>query len=133
MSFESYRYVSFTTYKKDGNPVALPVWIVQLDDGKYAFTTELDSYKVRRVRRNPNSSIRPCSMRGSVDDNAPTLQVNSQVSTDKKVLAEVERKLREKYGIQFVLLQVVDALRRFFTQKPVENCVMVMRVDPSHN
>ena len=33
------KYVSFTSYKKDGTTVSLPVWVVPFEGG-YAFTTD---------------------------------------------------------------------------------------------
>ena len=50
------KYVSFTTYKKDGNAVSLPVWVVPFEGG-YAFTTDHDAFKVKRVRRDPRATL----------------------------------------------------------------------------
>mgnify|MGYP000473367737 CR=1 FL=1 len=65
------KYVSLTTFRRDGSPVATPVWIAALDDGRLAFTTDPSSWKVKRVRRNATVELRPCTVRGKVAPDAP--------------------------------------------------------------
>lgn len=65
------RYVSLTTYRKDGTPVPTPVWHVP-HDGELWIVTEADSGKVKRIRRNPQVRVAPCSLRGKVEPGAPS-------------------------------------------------------------
>jgi PPOX class probable F420-dependent enzyme len=60
----SAHYVLLTTYRKDGTPVATPVWAVPRD-GKLYVWTEVESWKVKRMRNNPKVTVRPCGMRGA--------------------------------------------------------------------
>lgn len=46
------RYLSITSYKRDGRGVATPVWFA-CRDGKLLVETDAASGKVKRVRRNP--------------------------------------------------------------------------------
>ena len=46
------RYLSVTSFKRDGTGVATPVWFVSDGSRLFAFT-DLHSAKVRRIRRNP--------------------------------------------------------------------------------
>jgi len=57
------RYVSITTFKRDGTPVSTPVWCAG-DGGSLLVFTEADSWKVRRIRHDPHFRITPCSARG---------------------------------------------------------------------
>ena len=66
------RYVSLTTYRKDGTPVATPVWHVP-DGAELWIVTEAGTGKVKRIRNNPQVSVTPCSIRGRVAPGAPTL------------------------------------------------------------
>src|SRR5512132_2813241 len=53
------RYLSVTSFKRDGTGVATPVWFVS--DGRRLFAlTDLHSPKVRRIRRNPRVLIASC-------------------------------------------------------------------------
>ena len=65
------KYVSFTSYKKDGTTVSLPVWVVPFEGG-YAFTTDPGAFKVKRVRRDARVSLAVCSFKGKVSPDAVT-------------------------------------------------------------
>jgi PPOX class probable F420-dependent enzyme len=60
----SAHYVLLTTFRKDGTPVGTPVWAVARD-GKLYVWTEVESWKVKRMRRNPAVTVQPCGMRGA--------------------------------------------------------------------
>ena len=47
------RYVSLSTWTKDGNRKRTPVWIALLSDGQFGFTTGEKTWKVRRIQKNP--------------------------------------------------------------------------------
>jgi PPOX class probable F420-dependent enzyme len=57
------RYLSITSFRRDGTPVATPVWFVQ-DGARLLVQTDADSYKVRRIRRNPQGSVAVCNSAG---------------------------------------------------------------------
>ena len=65
------KYVSFVTYKKDGTPVATPVWVVPYDGG-YAFTTDPTAYKVRRIKNDARATLTVCNSRGKIVEGATT-------------------------------------------------------------
>lgn len=60
----SAKYILLTTYRKDGTPVGTPVWTVARD-GKLYVWTEVDSWKAKRLRRNPAVTVQPCGIRGT--------------------------------------------------------------------
>lgn len=71
------KYLSLTSFKRDGTPVGTPVWFVA-EDGHLLVETDADSYKVKRIRRNPHVRIALCDARGrlrgpSVDGEAEIL------------------------------------------------------------
>jgi hypothetical protein len=45
------KYLSITSFRRDGTGKATPVWFVQ-EDGCLLVETDAGSYKVRRIRRN---------------------------------------------------------------------------------
>ena len=57
------KYLSLTSFRRDGTGVATPVWFVP-ENGRLLIETDADSYKVRRMRRNPEITIAPCTARG---------------------------------------------------------------------
>ena len=100
------KYVSFTTYRKSGEPVSLPVWVVPFDGG-YAFTTDLNSHKVRRVRNDARATLRVCDVRGRVADGAATHTGAAVILPDSDV-ARVTALVKKKYRIGWALLGVME-------------------------
>jgi hypothetical protein len=51
------------TYKRDGTPIASPVWFA-LGDGRLYVWTEINAYKAKRLSRDPRALIAPCGPTG---------------------------------------------------------------------
>jgi PPOX class probable F420-dependent enzyme len=96
------RSVSFTSFKKDGEPVSLPVWIVPFEGG-YAFTTDPDAFKVKRVLNNPCVTLRVCSARGKVAPEATEFPGTAEY-VDATTADRVNRAIRRKYWLAYRLL-----------------------------
>jgi PPOX class probable F420-dependent enzyme len=54
-----------TSFKRDGTPVATPVWFVS-DGARLLALTDGRSAKVRRIRRDPRVLIAPCRADGKL-------------------------------------------------------------------
>lgn len=96
------KYISFITYKKDGTPVAAPVWVVPFEGG-YAFTTEGTSFKVKRVRNNPAAEVTACGVRGKVKVGATQYAGTAEVLADAAAVARVSKAIKRKYWIVYHL------------------------------
>jgi uncharacterized protein len=59
------KYISLTTFRKSGAPVATPVWFGEEGDKLYVMTRS-DMGKTKRIRNNPEVRAAPCSIRGKV-------------------------------------------------------------------
>ncbi len=59
------KYISLTTFRKNGTPVATPVWFGEEDDRLYIMTRS-DSGKYKRIRNNPKVRVAPCTIRGVI-------------------------------------------------------------------
>lgn len=59
----SAKYVLLTTFRKDGSPVATPLWAAT-DGGRLLMWTVTDSYKVKRIRRDQRVTVAECDVRG---------------------------------------------------------------------
>ncbi|MEV1021338.1 PPOX class F420-dependent oxidoreductase [Streptomyces sp. NPDC050264] len=67
------KYISLTTYRKDGTPVATPVWHVARDEHELLVITPADSWKVKRLRNNSAVTVTACDVRGRTAPDAATL------------------------------------------------------------
>lgn len=59
------RCVAPTTFKRDGTPVTTPMWTVAAV-GRILTTSDFDSWKLKRIARNPRVRMAPCTIRGRV-------------------------------------------------------------------
>ncbi len=91
----SQQYVSLTTYRKDGTPVATPVWVVGYEND-VAIWTNAKSGKVKRMRRNPTVTLAPCTVRGRVTGE-PVAGRARLLSTEDN--ARVQALIRRKYWL----------------------------------
>lgn len=103
-------YVSFVSYKKNGSPVATPVWIVPFDGG-YAFTTHVEAYKIRRIRNDARVTLSICDRRGKVPAEAK-VYLGSAVILDSDEAKKVEHLINKKYWIGTKLLNVFYAMKK---------------------
>ena len=100
------RYVSLTTYRRSGEAVSTPGWIVALADGRVGFTTTADAGKVKRLRNDPAVVLRPCDLRGNVVDGAPEVHGAAVVLTDGPDDEAIRAGVVAKYGIQARALRI---------------------------
>ncbi|WP_338673967.1 PPOX class F420-dependent oxidoreductase [Streptomyces sp. SCSIO 30461] len=105
------KYLSLTTFRKDGTGVATPVWFA-VDGGDVYVWTRSDSWKVKRLRRNGRVTVSPCDVRGRVADGAPVAEGTARLLDDAD-LKKVRRLLARKYTWQFWLVDWPAALVRF--------------------
>lgn len=96
------RYVAFVSRRRDGSPVSTPVWIVPFEDG-YAFTTDADAWKVKRILADPSVTIQRCGYRGKPKKDAPVRRGTAEVLSETKVAA-VRHLVRRKYWLVYRLV-----------------------------
>jgi len=105
------KYVSFTTFKRDGTPVPTAVWLVPFEGG-HAFTTEAESFKVRRLRNNPSVTVSVCDIRGRVQPGATVYSGTAEV-LDAAASQRVEAAIKRKYWLGWnLMIAPANLLRR---------------------
>ncbi len=100
------KYVMFTTYKKDGTPVASPLWAAE-DDGDLILWTVADSWKVKRLRRNNSVLVQACDARGTRTFGPVVAGVAAEMDG-----AAAVRLIERKYGLLGRLTVLGSKLRR---------------------
>ncbi len=111
MAISDEKYVSLVTFRKDGTPVASPVWIVALADGSAGFTTEDGSGKVKRIRNNSRVTLQACSVRGAVKDGSPVVEATAEVLVGADA-APVRAAIGGKYSLMTKLFKVGELWRK---------------------
>lgn len=103
---EKANYLSFATFRKNGNAVETPVWFAEEDDCFYLFSAR-DAGKIKRLRNSGRSRIAACTVTGRV--------TGDWVDTEAEILDQDEEKLaldalRRKYGWQMRLTDCMSTL-----------------------
>ncbi|WP_155056384.1 PPOX class F420-dependent oxidoreductase [Streptomyces blattellae] len=102
------RYLLITSYRRNGTPVATPVWVVRDGDALGVWTVA-DSWKVKRIRARGDVLVGPCDLRGNpTGDQVPaTAEI-----CDEATAARYRRLLARKYGIVGRLTLLGSRVRR---------------------
>lgn len=111
MSLADEKYLAFTTFKKDGTPKSLPVWVAQLDDGRLGFTTELSSWKIKRLRNDDRVTLQPSNGRGVIKEGTEAVTGRGEVLTGSDV-AVVQGLIKKKYGFSYHLIGLMNRIAR---------------------
>ena len=110
----SARYVSLTTFKRNGDPVSVPVWIAPalpgppFRPGELVFVTLEDTFKVKRLRRDPRVELRECDVRGRVAADAERFVGTGRVLGDPDEVRAVKRAIGNKYGRWYHLFAAAE-------------------------
>lgn len=110
----SAKYISLTTFKRNGDAVSTPVWIAPalsgepFRPGELCFVSELDTWKVKRIRRNPRVEVRECDIRGTVAPDAQVYAGEARLLTSPEDVAAVKRAIGNKYGWWYHVFAAVE-------------------------
>jgi PPOX class probable F420-dependent enzyme len=88
------RYISLTTFKRDGTPVSTPVWVVSDDGDRLLVWSAAKTWKVRRIRRNPRVLVAAANFRGK--ERGERVEATARVIEHPRI----DELLRQKYGWQ---------------------------------
>jgi PPOX class probable F420-dependent enzyme len=103
------RYLSLTTFKKDGTAVATPVWLV--GEGAHLYViTDAASGKAKRLGNSGRVLLASCDMRGKFD--GEPVAASARLLDDPADVAAVVARIRGRYGIQYSLATLGRRLRR---------------------
>jgi uncharacterized protein len=121
------KYISLTTFKQDGTPVATPVWVVSDDGRRLLVWTAAQTWKVKRLRRDPRVVVSASDFRGRIRGESYE-GVGRLLDIPPGSL--VEPLLDRKYGLTRRLLGVFNRLVRAVTRRQPESAAYIEIVDP---
>ena len=108
------RYISLTSYRRDGSAVATPVWVVA--DGRRLYVwTGWGTGKVRRIRANPAVTMAPCTARGRLTGPVAPAKAAIVAMADRP---DVWPMFQAKYGVQIRAIRWGSRLRRALRRAP---------------
>ena len=105
----SAKYVSLTTFRADGTPVATPVWVVR-DGDVLRILTDPTSAKVRRLRTDSRIRLSPCDMRGRVAEGALVAEGTATLE-DEQGTVRTMAMIEKRYGLMGRILGWLNSRR----------------------
>lgn len=122
------KFLSVTSYKRDGTGVATPVWFVT-EGGRYLVMTDARSGKVKRIRRDPFVRIAACSARGR--PKMEPVPAHAEILPPSET-ERVTRLIARRYRVDLLFVRPVRAIQALFRQErqPEETVIVAMTPYP---
>ena len=112
------QYLSLTTFRKSGERMSTPMWVVRDGDALIMFTPQA-SGKVKRLRNSPRVELRPCNRMGRVRDGVEPVGGVAEELTDEDSLERATGMIRRKYGLGYRVVMAIERLIKFGPEKRV--------------
>ena len=109
MALVDERYMSLTTFRRDGTPVATPVWVTPFGDDSVAFWTSSGSGKAKRLAHTSRVTVAPSDARGRVKPGTEPIEATARV-VEGEELEEIRRRVKAKYGFQTKITKALGTL-----------------------
>ena len=104
------KYMALTTYRRTGDPVSSPVWVVPLEDGRVGFWTSMGSGKTKRLAHTSRVVVQPSDARGRLTPGTRPLEGTAEMVRSGPAFDEVSAKVREKYGFMTSVTKLLAAI-----------------------
>lgn len=109
MALADEKYMLFTTFRRDGEPVSTPVWVVNLGDGQVGFWTSSGSGKAKRLAHTSRVTVQPCNARGALKAGTDPVEATARLVTGGELDA-IHQRVVPKYGFATKVTKLLDTL-----------------------
>ena len=121
------KYLSLTSFRRDGTGVATPVWFVEAGR-RLLVETDAASYKVRRIRRDPRVTVVPCTATGRL--RGTPVPARAEVLPEAEV-PHAERLLARKYRVDLLVVKPFRALQAALHPRRPRETPVILKLTPS--
>lgn len=118
MGLSDEKYLLLTTFRRDGTPVATPVWVVPLEGGNVGFTTSSKSGKAKRLAHTNRVTVQASDVRGRVKPDSPIHEGTAQLTTGPEYPI-IKGKLKAKYGVMVSISKFLGVVGGMIKRKPM--------------
>ena len=102
------KYISFVSTRKNGTPIATPVWVAPLPSrgpNVFGFTIDANAGKAKRLAHTNTVTVQPCDIRGRIVEGSPIVSGIAVVISG--VEAETVRDaVAHKYGFTYKVFSI---------------------------
>ena len=103
------KYIAFETFKKSGEGVNTPLWVVG-KEGKLFARTDRNSWKVKRLRNNKRIRVAKSDRQGKPE--GEWFEGKARLLENPSAQEDIAKRLAAKYGFQYRLINFLNRLRR---------------------
>ena len=107
MTLGDERFLSLATFRRNGEPVPTPVWIVPVSGGRLGFYTTMGTGKTKRLKRDPRVTMQPCGRRGEVAPGTAVTEGTAVMVQSGPDFDAVQRDVKANYGWEWHLMHWV--------------------------
>jgi len=118
MALADEKYMLLTTFRRDGTPVGTPTWLVPLTGGGVGFWTSSGSGKAKRLAHTERVTVQPSDARGRAKPGTEPVTATARLA-DEAEFAEIQEKVRAKYGFMTKASQVLNTIGGTFKGKRI--------------
>ncbi|HJO22413.1 MAG: PPOX class F420-dependent oxidoreductase [Myxococcota bacterium] len=108
------RYVNLATFRRNGSEVCTPVWVAP-DGDRLVVWTNVNSFKVKRLRRDGRARLAACNVRGDV--RGAWVHATARVLEDPTERDHALDALFRKYGWQMRAARLFGTLSGRWSQR----------------
>ena len=129
MTIGDEKYMAFTTFRRSGEAVSTPTWVVPVSDGRIGFWTAMGTGKTKRLRHDPRVTVQPCDVRGRPREGSPVVAGTAEMVQSGRLFDEVHAKVRAKYGLMTKVSKALGALPMRRRNLTYADTVVLVRLD----
>jgi PPOX class probable F420-dependent enzyme len=129
MTISDEKYMAFTTFRRSGEAVSTPTWVVPVSDGRVGFWTAMGSGKTKRLKNDPRVTLQASDVRGRPKEGFPVVTGTAELVQSGRLFDEVHAKIREKYGVMTKISKVLGALPMRRKKLTYADTVVLVRLD----
>ena len=104
----SAKYISFVSTRKNGTPIATPVWVAPLDylgPNVFGFTIDANAGKAKRLAHTSAVTVQPCDIRGRTTEGSPIIAGQAVVISGTEA-EKVRDAIAAKYGFTYTVFSI---------------------------
>src|SRR5512133_3512710 len=120
------KYLSLTSFRRDGTRVATPGWFVEAD-GRLLVETDASSHKVRRIRRDPRVTIAPCTATGRL--RGTPVPAWAELLSDAEI-CRVDQLMARKYRVDLLVIKPIRSLQAALHRRRPRGTPVVLEIAP---
>ena len=128
----SAKYISFVSTRKNGTPIATPVWVaplVYLGPNVFGFTIDANAGKAKRLAHTSAVTVQPCDIRGRTTEGSPIIAGQAVVISGTEA-EKVRDAIAAKYGFTYTVFSIyLWVSERFGKSKDQPETAVVVTLD----